>query len=286
VRQIDSRDKEVKKIIELALEEDTAGGDLTSRILIPPEQKSRATIIAKEAGVLAGIDIASRVFAKVEPALNIEIFVNDGVRVEPGEVAAAINGSTIAILRAERTALNFLSRLSGIATETDRYVSGIKDTNAVITDTRKTTPGLRALEKYAVRTGGGKNHRFNLADGILIKDNHIAAAQKDGLSLKDIIATAKRSAPAGMDIEIEVNTFADAAAAAVAGADIVMLDNMSLHEMKQTVEKLKGRVRLEASGGINMENVRGVALTGVDYISIGAITHSARSLDFSLEFEL
>ena len=277
--------EQIENIIELALAEDTAGGDVTSRLFIESGQKSRAAIIAREAGVLAGIDIVEAVFKKVEPKLFIEIKVEDGGKVKPDDTVLTVSGDTAAILKAERTALNFLSRLSGIVTITDRYMSEIKDTGAVITDTRKTTPGLRALEKYAVRAAGGRNHRFNLSDGILIKDNHIAAAKKAGMSLKDIIDRAKQNAPAGMQVEIEVDSVSDAVTAAVAGADTVMLDNMSIPDMKQAADILKGRVKLEASGGITLENVRQVALTGVDYISIGAITHSVKALDFSLEFE-
>ena len=277
--------EQIENIIELALAEDTAGGDVTSRLFIESGQKSRAAIIAREAGVLAGIEVAEAVFKKVEPKLFIEIKVEDGGKVKPDDTVLTVSGDTAAILKAERTALNFLSRLSGIVTITDRYMSVIKDTGAVITDTRKTTPGLRALEKYAVRAAGGRNHRFNLSDGILIKDNHLAAAKKAGMSLKDIIDRAKQNAPAGMQVEIEVDSVSDAVTAAVAGADTVMLDNMSIPDMKQAADILKGRVKLEASGGITLENVRQVALTGVDYISIGAITHSVKALDFSLEFE-
>ena len=280
-----SESEQIENIIELALAEDTAGGDVTSRLFIESGQKSRAAIIAREVGMLAGIDIAEAVFKKVEPGLDIEIKVEDGGKVKPDDTVLTVSGDTAAILKAERTALNFLSRFSGIATITYRYMSEIKDTGAVITDTRKTTPGLRALEKYAVRAAGGRNHRFNLSDGILIKDNHITAANKAGMSLKDIIDRAKQKAPAGMQVEIEVDSVSDAVTAAAAGADTVMLDNMSIPDMKQAADILKGRVKLEASGGITLENVRQVALTGVDYISIGAITHSVKALDFSLEFE-
>jgi len=279
-------DEQVNKIIDLALAEDTGYGDITSRILISPQQKSKASIRAGKEGVLAGGDVARQVFIRVEPALKIKIIIPDGERVKAGDKVIAISGSLIGIMKAERVALNFLSHLSGIASETAGYVARIKDSAAVITDTRKTLPGMRILEKYAVRIGGGQNHRLHLGDGVLIKDNHIAALRQTGMSLKDIINKAKQKAPEGTKIEIEVNTIAEAMEATTAGADIVMLDNMPPDEMKQVVEMASGQVKLEASGGINPDNVHAVAMTGIDFISIGAITHSAKALDFSLELEL
>jgi nicotinate-nucleotide pyrophosphorylase (carboxylating) len=278
-------DEQVERIIDLALAEDNVHGDITSQILISPEQKGRALIIARAEGILAGGDVARQVFLKVEPALKVDILIPDGKRVEEGDEIITAAGSAAGILKAERVALNFLSHLSGIASETAKYVSLIEDFAAVITDTRKTLPGLRVLEKYAVRLGGGQNHRLNLGDGILIKDNHIAALRQTGMSLGDIIARAKKNAPDGIKIEIEVNTFAEAMEAAAAGADIVMLDNMTPDEMKRVVEVTPEQVKLEASGGINLDDVHAVAMTGVDFISIGAITHSARALNFSLELE-
>ena len=276
---------QVDKIIDLALTEDTGCGDITSQILISPEQQGRASIIAKEEGVMAGGGIARQAFLRVEPSLKVEVITADGDRIKAGDKVATITGSVLGILRAERVALNLLSRLSGVASETARYVLKLKQSTAVITDTRKTSPGLRLLEKYAVRVGGGHNHRLHLGDGILIKDNHIAALRQSGISLKDIIARAKQNAPGGMKIEIEVNTIPDALEAARAGVDVIMLDNMSLNEMKQVVELMPQPVKLEASGGINLDNVGDVAMSGVDFISVGAITHSARALDFSLELE-
>jgi nicotinate-nucleotide pyrophosphorylase (carboxylating) len=278
-------DEQVERIIDLALAEDTSHGDITSQILIPPEQKGRALIIARTEGILAGGDVARQVFLKVEPALRVDVLIPDGKRVKAGDEIITVAGSVTGILKAERVALNFLSHLSGIASETARYVSRIKDFAAIITDTRKTLPGLRMLEKYAVRLGGGQNHRLNLGDGILIKDNHIAALRQMGMSLGDIIAKAKKNVSDGIKIEIEVNTFAEAVEAVAAGVDIVMLDNMTPDEMKRIVEVKSGWVKLEASGGINLDNVHAVAMTGVDFISVGAITHSARALDFSLELE-
>jgi nicotinate-nucleotide pyrophosphorylase (carboxylating) len=277
--------QQISEIVELALAEDTSHGDITSEILIPPKLVGKASLLAKEGGVLAGGDVARLVFLRVEPALEVEVFITDGKRVKPGEIVAIITGSVAGILRAERVALNFLSHLSGIASETARYVARIKEYTTVITDTRKTLPGLRILEKYAVRVGGGQNHRLHLGDGILIKDNHISALSGLGMSLKEIIAKAKQNAPKGVKIEIEVSTVAEALEAAQAGANIVMLDNMRPDEMKRVIELAPGQVKFEASGGINLDNICTVAGTGVHFISVGAITHSARALDFSLELE-
>ena len=276
-------DELINRIVALALAEDTSHGDITSKILIPPDLKGRASILAKEEGVLAGGDIARLVFLKVDPLLEVEVLIPEGSRVKPGDTVATISGTVVSIFKAERVALNFLSHLSGVASETARYVAEIQGSIAVITDTRKTTPSLRLLEKYAVRVGGGQNHRLHLGDGILIKDNHITALRELGISLKDIVAKAKQNAPKGAKIEIEVNTIQEALETAQAGADIIMLDNMSPDEIKQVVELVPEQVKLEASGGIGLDNVRAMARAGVDFISVGAITHSAKALDFSLE---
>jgi len=278
-------DEQVEKIIDLALKEDSGHGDITSQILITPEQEGKASIISREEGILAGVDIARRVFFKVEPAIQMNIIRTDGEKVKAGDEIITVSGSVAGILKAERVALNFLSHLSGIASETARYVDLVKDYAAIITDTRKTLPGLRMLEKYAVRLGGGQNHRFHLADGILIKDNHIAALKQMGMNMKDIVSKAKQYAPEGMKIEIEVNSIEQANEATAAGADIIMLDNMAIFDMNQVVKVTLGKVKFEASGGINLDNVRDIAMTGVDYISIGAIIHSAKALDFSLELK-
>jgi len=278
-------DEQINKIIELALAEDTSHGDITSELIIPPDLLGKASILAKEEGLLAGGDVARLVFLRVEPKLEVKVFIADGKRVKPGDIVATITGNITSILRAERVALNFLCHLSGVASETARYVARIQGYTAVITDTRKTSPGLRLLEKYAVRVGGGQNHRLHLGDGILVKDNHIAALRGLGMSLKDIIARAKQNAPRGVKIEIEVSTAPEALEAVHAGADIVMLDNMSPDEVKRVVEVAPEQVKIEASGGISLDNIYDVAGAGVDFISIGAITHSAKALDFSLELE-
>ena len=234
---------------------------------------------------MAGGEVARRVFLRVDPSLKVEVLIEDGKRVRPGDIVATISGRVISILKAERVALNFLNRLSGIASQTAQYVAKTRGFVVSITDTRKTTPGLRLLEKYAVRAGGGQSHRFHLGDGVLIKDNHIAALRALGMSLKDIIAKARQNAPQGLMVEVEVGTTQEALEAVDAGADIVMLDNMSPDEMRRVVSLVAGRAKIEASGGITLANVGAVARAGVDVISVGALTHSARALDISLELE-
>jgi len=278
-------DRYTDTVIEAALEEDTGQGDITSQALLPTDLIGKAFITIKEEGILAGIDVARRVFIKVDPLLDVEILIGDGAAVKPGDIAAVISGSVASILKAERVALNFLQRLSGIASLTARYVTETRGTQAEIYDTRKTTPGLRELEKYAVRTGGGKNHRLHLGDAVLIKDNHIAALRATGMSLREIIDKARRNAPAGMTIEAEVTSEEETRDALKAGADIIMLDNMNPDEMRKIVGMVAGRAKLEASGNITLKNVHEVASTGVDMISIGALTHSYESLDISLEIE-
>src|SRR4030043_288426 len=278
-----SKTPQVKQLIAQAMAEDLVQGDMTTEALISKTQRGRASIVAKASGIIAGVEIAKQVFLKVDPELKLAILIEDGTEVKPGDIVAKIEGKVASILKAERLALNFLQHLSGIASETGRYVQATKGLPVQITDTRKTTPGLRTLEKYAVRVGGGKNHRMHLADGILIKDNHIAALRRRGLSIKEIVAKARQKSSPELKIEIEVKTPEEAIQAAEAGADIIMLDNMNLKDMRQAVQLLKGRALIEASGGITIENVRAVAETGVDLISIGALTHSAKALDISLE---
>jgi nicotinate-nucleotide pyrophosphorylase (carboxylating) len=272
-------------IISAALAEDIGHGDVTTESLLPPGLTGRSSILVKEGGVLAGIEVTRRVFQKADPSLKIEVLIKDGTAVRPGDIAATVTGNIAGILKGERAALNFLQRLSGIASMTARYVAETRGLKARIVDTRKTTPGLRRLEKYAVRAGGGENHRLHLGAAVLIKDNHIAALRAAGLGLGDIISRARRRAPAGITIEVEVTSAAEAAEALRASPDIIMLDNMSPDEMRRVVKMVNGRARIEASGGITLENVRRVAETGVDTISVGALTHSYKSLDISLEME-
>jgi nicotinate-nucleotide pyrophosphorylase (carboxylating) len=290
---------QIEEIIDRALAEDLGKGDVTTEALVPGDQQGTGIIVAKEEGILAGIGAANQVFQRVDPELKVEILQEDGARVQPGNKVAKVSGSIASILKAERVALNFLQRLSGIASETNRYVEAVKGLPVRIMDTRKTTPGLRSLEKYAVRVGGGENHRMNLGEGILIKDNHLVALRSQGLNIKEIVARARQNASLSLrgakrrsnlqarqtQVEVEVGSVSEALEAMEAGADIIMLDNMTLEDMRKAVKSIHGRALVEASGGITLDNVRAVAETGVDFISIGALTHSARALDISLELE-
>jgi nicotinate-nucleotide pyrophosphorylase (carboxylating) len=276
-------DIETAEIIALALAEDRADDDITSRLVIPESLKGTATLLSKASGVLAGIEVFKAVFLTVDKKLKIDVRMKDGAAVMPGDAAAFVSGPARSILRAERTAMNFICHLSGVATATALYVKKVAGLPVSIVDTRKTSAGQRLLEKQAVVAGGGKNHRMNLADGILIKDNHIAVLRGSGMSLGQIISGAKERNRSSLKIEVEVNNIAEAIEAAGAGADMLLLDNMSVAEMKETVAHLRGKVRFEASGGVNLDNVRAVAETGVDIISIGGLTHSVKALDFSLE---
>ncbi|MEE8599045.1 MAG: carboxylating nicotinate-nucleotide diphosphorylase, partial [Dehalococcoidales bacterium] len=277
-------EEQVANIIDLALAEDIGHGDVTSEVLMPPEVQGKASILVKARGILAGGEIAKRVFLRVDPTLRVEVLIKDGAKVKPGDIVADISGKVVSILKAERTALNFLQRLSGIASQTAQYIAKTRGLNVTITDTRKTTPGLRLLEKYAVGIGGGQNHRFHLGDGILIKDNHIAALRALGIRLKDIVTKATQNAR-GLKVEVEVRTTQEAMEAVEGGADIIMLDNMSPDEMCRVVSLIPGQVKIEASGGVTLANVRAVAETGVNLISVGALTHSPKALDISLELE-
>ncbi len=278
-------EEQIDNIIDLALVEDISHGDVTSEALIPPELQGKASLLVKAEGIVAGGEVAKRVFLRVDPSLKVEVLIEDGTNVKPGDIVATVSGRVVSILKAERVTLNFLQRLSGIASQTAQYVAKTRGFVVNISDTRKTTPGLRLLEKYAVRVGGGQSHRFHLGDGILIKDNHIAALRALGMSLKDIVAKAKQNAPQGLTVEVEVKTTQEALDGVEGGADIIMLDNMSPGEMRHVVSLVAGRVRIEASGGITLANVRAAAGAGVDVISIGALTHSAKALDISLELE-
>ena len=265
-------------LIHRALEEDIGPGDITTSLLIPDENESRALYIAKGNFVLAGLPFSREVFQILDPSISFKMFYNEGVNVIKGDVIAEVHGKTRAVLSGERVSLNILQRLSGIATLTSMYVHKIKGLKAKIVDTRKTTPCQRFMEKYAVRIGGGGNHRFGLFDGILIKDNHIEAVG----SIKEAVKLTKSSYYLAK-IEVEVENLYDLKEAIKAGADIVMLDNMSVSDIKEAVKISNGRVLLEASGGVKLENVRDIAEAGVDLISVGALTHSAVAVDISLK---
>jgi nicotinate-nucleotide pyrophosphorylase (carboxylating) len=285
VDKVQLSEEQIAGIIDRALAEDVSHGDVTSEAIIPSDLQAKVTVLVKAAGVLAGIEVARQVFRRVDPSLEVDVMVKDGTAVQSGDIVATVSGRATSILKAERVALNFLQRLSGIASETARYVSETEGYDVRITETRKTTPGLRALEKYAVRLGGGQNHRFHLGDGVLIKDNHLAALRALGMSLKEIVARAKQNAPEGMKVEVEVSTVTEAAAAIEGGVDIILLDNMSPDEMRQVVALTPPHVKTEASGGITLADVSAVAAAGVDFISVGALTHSVKALDISLELE-
>jgi nicotinate-nucleotide pyrophosphorylase (carboxylating) len=276
---------QIEEIIDDALAEDLGMGDVTTESLIPGDKQGTGFIVAKKEGILAGTGVAEQVFHRVDPELRVEILLEDGARVNAGNKVAKISGSVISILKAERVALNFLQLLSGIASDTNRYVEKVEGLPVRIMDTRKTTPGLRLLEKYAVRVGGGENHRMNLGDGILIKDNHLATLRSQGLNIKEIVAKARQNAPYRLPVEIEVRSVSEALEAVEAGADIIMLDNMNLEDMRKAVESIHSRALIEASGGITLDNVRAVAETGVNFISIGSLTHSATALDINVELE-
>ena len=269
--------------LEQAIAEDIGSGDVTTNALIAPDLKTKAAIIAKSDGVIAGLEVALSVFELVDPSLESVVLVQDGSMVAPGELVGLVSGSTSSILRAERVALNFLQRLSGIATMTSLYVQAVAGTKARIIDTRKTIPGLRELEKYAIRVGGGFNHRFNLSDGILIKDNHILALRESGFTISNIIKLARDRSPHTLKVEIEVESIDEAKEALEGGADVILLDNMTSSVMKDVVDLVNGRCILEASGGVNLNTVADIAKTGVNLISVGALTHSVKAMDISLD---
>ncbi|MDQ7838970.1 MAG: carboxylating nicotinate-nucleotide diphosphorylase [Thermodesulfobacteriota bacterium] len=272
----------VKFLIEQALAEDIGPGDLTTEALIDPELQGQATLVAKQDFLVAGLEVAGQVFHTLNPAIEFKALLKDGGRAASGEVLAEVYGPVADLLRGERVALNFLQRLSGIATHTHKFVEAVAGLPVKILDTRKTTPGLRLLEKYAVRMGGGHNHRFGLYDAILIKDNHLSAVN----SLAGAIRRAKDYAPHVAKVEIEVSSIDQLKEALKAGAGAILLDNMDIPTLKEAVAVAGGKAVLEASGGVNLKNVREIAETGVDLISIGALTHSAPACDISMRLSI
>ena len=272
--------QKIQEIVKIALEEDLGKGDITSELIIPEKQKGMGFIIAKEKGIIAGLEVAKSVFKQVDPGLVFKPLVSDGDKVRPNQKVALIRGKAKSILAGERTALNFLQRLSGIATLTGEFVRRIRGTRAKILDTRKTTPGLRLLEKYAVKKGGGKNHRQGLYDMILIKDNHIEAAGSISLAIRKALRNRK-----GLKIEVETRNLEEIKEALNFKINRIMLDNFRSEDLKKAVKLIRSKnkkVEIEASGKVNLKNVRKIALSGVDFISVGALTHSAKALDFSL----
>jgi nicotinate-nucleotide pyrophosphorylase (carboxylating) len=298
-------DEQIQAIVERALAEDVGSGDVTSQWILPPELGVHGHLLAKAQGVLAGLEVARQVFQQVDERIALQARMKDGHALSKGDIVATVEGPAASILTAERTALNFLQRMSGIATLTGRYVEAVAGTPAVILDTRKTAPGLRLLDKWAVRLGGGQNHRLGLYDMVLIKDNHIAAA--GGITqavervrlrtrpgpgpepfdpAQDVPVEGLRPEPVeGLAVEVEVKSLAELEEALALRVDRIMLDNMDLDEMRRAVEITAGRVPLEASGNVTLENVAAIAATGVDYISVGALTHSVKALDISLDVE-
>jgi nicotinate-nucleotide pyrophosphorylase (carboxylating) len=272
----------MERAVRMALEEDLGTiGDITTNSIVPRDQKGKGVLLCKEPGVIAGLDVAEMAFRLIDPSLRITRQVKDGEHVAAGQVLMEVEGAARSILTAERVALNFLQRMSGIATRTAKFVEMVRYYNAKIVDTRKTTPGLRALEKYAVVVGGGRNHRFGLYDAVLIKDNHIEIAG----GVKKAIMAARHQIPHTMKVEVEVESLEQIDEALEVKADIIMLDNMTPELMREAVEKIAGRALIEASGGVTEETIVDIAKTGVDYISIGALTHSIRSLDISLDIQ-
>ena len=272
-------------IIDLALAEDVGTGDVTTMATVPAEARSSARLVAKAEGVLSGVEVARAVFLRVDPTVTFEVCVPDGGHAGEGTVIASIEGPSHAMLLAERTALNLIQHLSGIATLTARYVDAVEGTGACIVDTRKTMPGQRVLEKAAVRHGGGRNHRVGLSDGVLIKDNHLAAIGGPD-RIARAIAAARAAVPHTLRVEVEVTTLDEVREAVEAGADAILLDNMGIEELRAAVAIVGGRAMTEASGGVHLATVRLVAETGVDLISVGRLTHSAPALDISLQFSL
>ncbi len=269
----------IDNIITTALMEDINYTDAAADNLIPPEHKSSAYYVAKDTGVVCGIEIAGRVFDLAGGNIDFRILKNDGSKVEKGDIIAELEGSTLTLLKGERTALNILQHLSGIATATNKCVELVKGTNASVTDTRKTLPGLRALQKYAVTVGGGKNHRFNLSDAAMLKDNHIDAYG----GITAAVSALREKIGHTVKIEVEVRTLDELKEALNANCEIIMLDNMSCDEMKEAVKITAGKALLEASGNVTQENIRSVAETGVDIISLGALTHSVKCFDISMK---
>ncbi len=276
----------VRSLVEAALAEDVGAGDLTTQATVPMDRRGRASMIAREPLVVAGLSLAEIVWHRVSEELEFERQATDGSQVGAGAPLLRVSGPVGAILTGERVALNFLQRLSGIATLTRQYVEAVAGTGAVILDTRKTTPGLRGLEKYAVRCGGGENHRMGLYDALLIKDNHLAALRGEVANpIVEAVARVRRQFP-GLSVEVETDSIEQVNEALEAGADRVLLDNMSLEQLRQAVGLTRGLAKTEASGGVNLQTVRSVAETGVNYISVGALTHSARAVDIGLDWEI
>jgi nicotinate-nucleotide pyrophosphorylase (carboxylating) len=276
----------IDDIIRRALDEDAPWGDLTSEAFLPDVARATAALVAREPGVFSGASVFARTFELVDPATRVEVIVGDGQRFEGEAVLARVEGSARAVLRAERIALNLTQRMSGIATLTARYVEAVAGTRARVVDTRKTTPGLRVLERQAVRDGGGHNHRFSLSDAVLAKDNHLAVLAAAGVSIGDAIRAARERIGHTTHLEVEVDRVDQIEPVVAAGVDTIMLDNFTPDELREGVALVAGRALVEASGGVSLDTVAEIAATGVDVISVGALTHSPRALDLGLDVEV
>jgi nicotinate-nucleotide pyrophosphorylase (carboxylating) len=276
----------IKKVVGAALLEDAPNGDITSEHLIPEDAVAVAELAAREPGVFSGAEVFIAAFKLTDDRVSVEMKIKDGEKFEKGQLLALVIGPARAVLTAERIGLNFVQRMSGIATLTSQYVAKIAGTNAAILDTRKTTPGLRAFERLAVLNGGGRNHRFSLSDQVMAKDNHLAVLTRGGKDLTTELRRVRSELPTGVKLEVEVDRLDQIPAVLAAGVDIIMLDNFNLADLREGVELINGKCIVEASGGVNLDTVGEIAKTGVDVISVGALTHSARALDLGLDIKL
>lgn len=274
--------EQVQRVVDMALAEDAPFGDVTSQVFVPAEAVARGSVVAREPGVLAGTDVLRQTFMTVDPRVVVEPLVADGERFAAGDVLARVQGPARAVLQGERVSLNLVQRMSGIATLTSRYVEAVSGTDVRVVDTRKTTPGLRALERHAVRCGGGHNHRFSLSDAVMAKDNHLALVP----DVTAAVRAARATLPHTMHVEVEVDRLDQVEAVLAGGVDTIMLDNFTLDELREGVALVAGRAIVEASGGITLETIGEVARTGVDVISVGALTHSVRALDLGLDLDV
>jgi len=276
----------IEEVVQRALLEDAPSGDVTSEHLIPLNSTATAALVAREPGVFSGADVFAAAFLLTDPSLDVQLFLEDGDNFVAGQELGVVTGSARSILTAERIGLNFVQRMSGIATLTSKYVEQVSSSKARIVDTRKTTPGLRAFERHAVTSGGGRNHRFSLSDAVMAKDNHLAVLTAGGKDLTTELQRVKSELPHTMKLEVEVDRLDQIPAVLAAGVDIIMLDNFSLADLATGVQLIAGKAIVEASGGVNLETVAAISATGVDVISVGALTHSARALDLGLDINI
>ena len=276
----------IEEVVQRALNEDAPWGDVTSEHLIPANATATAELAAREAGVFSGADVFAAAFMLTDPSLDVQLFLEDGDTFVAGQELGVVTGSARSVLTAERIGLNFVQRMSGIATLTAKYVEAVAGTKARIVDTRKTTPGLRAFERHAVVSGGGRNHRFSLSDAVMAKDNHLAILTAGGKDLTTELRRVKNELPHTMKLEVEVDRLDQIPAVLAAGVDIIMLDNFSLDDLRTGVALIDSKAVVEASGGVNLDTVAAIAATGVDVISVGALTHSARALDLGLDVQI